>query len=254
MKISIITAAYNSEEFIECCLRSVQNQTYRNIEHIIIDGASEDNTLEIIKKNSTNNTIVLSEPDGGVYDAMNKGLAIATGDVVAFLNSDDFYSHCNVLSNVALVFSIMEHVGICYSDLIYCDRTNINEKIRFWKCLDFQAGLFSKGWSPPHPTFFARRSLYSTHGYFDLSYRIAADVDLMIRFLEVYKVPSYYYRDVFVTMRTGGISNKNFSNILLQNIEVCKSLDKNKVDFNYLTFIAKKIINRICQFKFISGL
>ena len=247
MKISIITVTLNNASVIKKCLDSLKSQKYNNVEHIIVDGGSTDKTLSILKSRNKQLSVVLSEPDKGIYDAMNKGIKLATGEIIGFLNSDDFYLNNKVISKVVKEFEKDSFLEACYSDLIYVDQFNISKSIRYVKSSKFQEGLFSKGWCPPHPTFFVRRSVYKKFGNFDLSYRFASDVDLMMRFLEKYKIKSKYIPEVWVKMRMGGITNKNFKNIWLQNKEIIHSFNKNNLSVNLLKFLVLKIISRIVQ-------
>lgn len=247
MKISIITVTLNSSSVIESCLESVKNQTYDNIEQIVIDGKSTDDTLSILKSKPYKISTLISEPDNGIYDAMNKGIQNATGDIVGFLNSDDFYENNYILSKVVKLFENNLYIDACYSDLIYVDQNNTSKIVRLVKSSKFKEGLFTKGWCPPHPTFFVRRSVYKKFGNFDLSYRFASDVDLMMRFLEKYKIKSKYIPEVWVKMRIGGITNKSIKNIFIQNKEILKSFNKNKIRINLLKFFIYKIISRLIQ-------
>lgn len=247
MKISIITVCYNSEKTISKTLESILYQSFKDVEHIIIDGKSTDSTLSIISK-FLHNKKVISEPDKGIYDAMNKGIEIATGDIIGFLNSDDFYVNNNILSNVTKIFENNSDIDACYSDLIYVNQTDTSNIVRFVKSKKFYKGLFSKGWCPPHPTFFVRRSIYERFGKFDLNYSIASDVDLMMRFLEMHNIKSKYIPEVWVKMRMGGITNKNFRNIWLQNKEIILSFKKNNLSVNFLKFFVFKILSRSLQF------
>ena len=247
MKISIITVTLNNASVIKKCLDSLKSQKYNNVEHIIVDGGSTDKTLSILKSRNKQLSVVLSEPDKGIYDAMNKGIKLATGEIIGFLNSDDFYLNNKVISKVVKEFEKDSFLDACYSDLIYVDQFNISKSIRYVKSSKFQEGLFSKGWCPPHPTFFVRRSVYKKFGNFDLSYKFASDVDLMMRFLEKYKIKSKYIPEVWVKMRMGGVSNKNLKNIWLQNKEIIHSFNKNNLSVNLLKFLVLKIISRIVQ-------
>jgi glycosyltransferase involved in cell wall biosynthesis len=246
LKISIITVSYNSEKTIKTSLNSVKCQTHKKIEHIIIDGNSADKTVSIVKQYPHISKII-SEPDDGIYDAMNKGLQIATGDIICFLNSDDFYASKNVLNSVSKIFINNPTIDACYSDLIYVDRLNTSKIIRYFKSSNFNFGAFAKGWSPPHLTFFAHRSVYERFGNFDLNYHIASDVELMMRFLEVQKINARYIPEMWIKMRVGGISNKNFKNILIQNKEVLHALKKHNLSVNWISFFVYKIINRGLQ-------
>ena len=247
MKVSIITVTFNSVSVINDCLDSISSQEYDNIQHIVIDGASTDGTLSILESKNSQINILISKPDNGIYDAMNKGIKIATGDIIGFLNSDDFYLNNKVISKVVKEFEKDSFLDACYSDLIYVDQFNTSKTIRYVKSSKFQEGLFSKGWCPPHPTFFVRRSVYKKFGNFDLSYRFASDVDLMMRFLEKYKIKSKYIPEVWVKMRMGGVTNKNLKNIWLQNKEIINSFNKNNLSVNLLKFLILKIISRIVQ-------
>lgn len=247
MKVSIITVTFNSISVINDCLDSISSQEYDNIQQIAIDGASTDGTLSILESKHSQINTLISKPDNGIYDAMNKGIKIATGDIIGFLNSDDFYPNNKVISKVVKEFEKDSSLDACYSDLIYVDQFNISKTIRYVKSSKFQEGLFSKGWCPPHPTFFVRRSVYKKFGNFDLSYKLASDVDLMMRFLEKYKIKSKYIPEVWVKMRMGGVTNKNLKNIWLQNKEIIHIFNKNNLSVNLLKFLILKIISRIVQ-------
>lgn len=248
MKISIITVSLNSENFIESCINSVINQSYKNIEFIVIDGLSTDNTLKIIKKYSKYISVIISEPDLGIYDGMNKGIKIAKGEIIGFLNSDDLYANNSVLSKVANVFNENPSLDACYANLIYVKKDDINQTIRYWKSNKFILGSFSKGWSPPHPTFFARSQVYKCFGNFNLNYPIISDIELMMRFLEINKIKTLYLNEVWIKMRMGGLSNKSFKSILQQNLDIIRVLHNHKLDYNVITFFISKITERLKQF------
>jgi glycosyltransferase involved in cell wall biosynthesis len=248
MKISIITVTLNSASVIDDCLASVQHQKHDDIEHIIIDGASTDRTLSLLKSKRDQFKVLVSEPDKGIYDAMNKGINVATGDIIGFLNSDDFYASNNVLSRVADIFKKNSFLDACYADLIYIDYYDTSKNIRYWQSSKFISGLFSKGWCPPHQTFFVHRSVYERFGNFDLNYPIASDVELMMRLLEVQKIKTRYIPEIWIKMRLGGTTNKNFKNIVRQNKEVLYALKKHNLSFNWISFFVHKIINRSLQF------
>ena len=247
LKITIITVCYNSEKTIEKTLESVANQKISNIEHLIIDGKSTDQTLLLVKKYPHIKKII-SENDDGIYEAMNKGIEIASGDIIGFLNSDDFYVNNNILSTILNIFDQNPNIDGCYSDLIYTDQFDTSKNIRYWKSSKFKPGLFSKGWCPPHPTFFLRNSIYKKFGKFNLNYRIASDVELMMRLIEVNKIKTFYKSEFWVKMRAGGTTNKNITNIFIQNIEVLKALKSHKLSHNVLTFFANKLISRSLQY------
>jgi glycosyltransferase involved in cell wall biosynthesis len=246
LKISIITVSYNSEKTIKTALNSVKDQTYKKIEHIIIDGNSADKTISIVKQYPHINKII-SEPDAGIYDAMNKGINIATGDIICFLNSDDFYVRDDVLSRVVGIFEDNPSLEACYADLIYVDQLDISKKKRYWQSAKFMPGLFAKGWCPPHPTFFVRRSVYTRFGIFNLDYRLASDNEMMMRLLEVHKINAHYIPEIWIKMRLGGVTNKNLKNLFLQNIEILRALRKNGLSSNPISFFFHKIILRLRQ-------
>jgi glycosyltransferase involved in cell wall biosynthesis len=181
---------------------------------------------------------------------MNKGLSQATGEVVGFLNSDDFYASDDVLSAVADVFGEDPALDACYSDLIYLDRVDISRVVRYWESNSFFSGAFSKGWCPPHPTFFVRRSVYERFGGFDLTYAIASDVELMMRFFEVHKIRVRYVPEVWVKMRMGGTTNRSWKNIWVQNQEVLRALHSHGLTANPIRFFGHKLLSRgkqLCQ-------
>lgn len=216
MKVSIITACYNSAAFIQHAITSVASQSYQSIEHIIVDGGSTDGTLEIINQYRPFFSHIISEPDKGMYDAMNKGIAKASGEVVGILNADDFYSNCDVIAQIAALFED-NSVDTCYGDLEYVDTFNTTKICRYWISGYYRAERFYNGWMPPHPTFFARRSLYERHGIFNLELGSSADYELMLRFLLRYGAKTAYIPDVLVKMRTGGVSNVSLKNRLRAN-------------------------------------
>ncbi|MFQ5469000.1 MAG: glycosyltransferase family 2 protein [Gammaproteobacteria bacterium] len=246
MKISVITVAFNAVSTIEETICSVQAQNYSDIEHIIVDGCSTDGTLEIIEKCIDKQTRLISEPDEGIYDAMNKGLSLASGDVVGFLNADDFYPNESVLGDVAKVF-LNENIDACYGDLVYVSNQNPTKIVRYWKSSSFSIGLFRKGWCPPHPTFFVRSLIYKKYGGFDLKYKMGNDVELMMRFMERYKIKSIYLSKVLVKMRMGGVSNKSIKNIVKQNIEILQAAENNNISMSPFSFLYNKIKSRIAQ-------
>ena len=244
MKISIITVTYNCASFVSECLASVILQTHTDVEHVVIDGASTDETLELLERKREQLAVLVSEPDSGIYDAMNKGIKLAKGDVIGFLNSDDFYASDKVLSRVAEVFEEDPSLDACYADLIYTNQIDTSLTVRYWKSNDFVPGLFSKGWCPPHPTFFVRHSVYERFGDFDLTYHIASDVELMMRFLEVHNIHVRYVPEVWVKMRAGGTSNKSLGNIWIQNVEILRALQRHGLHANPLRFLGQKLVSR----------
>ena len=244
MKISIITATFNSEKTICSTLQSVDNQTYKNIEHIVIDGKSTDKTLEIVAKFSSVSKVI-SEKDSGVYFALNKGIKKASGDVIGFLHADDFFANDLILEKIAEKFKDT-NADILYADLDYVAFENQKKIIRHWKSGDFSFKKLKKGWMPPHPTFYVKKSIYDRLGYFDTSFSIAADYDLMLRFLSDKTLKVVYLPEVTVKMRVGGISNRNLKNILQKSREDLRAMKKNHVG-NFFTLIMKNL-QKIPQF------
>ena len=248
MKVSIITVTYNCKSFLLDCINSVTSQTYDNIEHIVIDGASTDGTLSLLESKREQFGALISKSDKGIYDAMNKGIKIATGDIIGILNSDDFYANNDILSKVASIFKNNPSLDACYANVICTDRNDTSKDIRYAKSSKFTPGLFSKGWCPPHPTFFVRSSVYEQFGNFNLNYHIASDVELMMRFIEVHKINVRYIPELWIKMRMGGTSNNSFKNIFIQNKEVLHALNSHNLSNNLISFFFHKIISRSLQF------
>ncbi len=216
MRVSIITIAYNSAETIEDTIRSVIAQNYTDIEYIIVDGASTDDTLDIVANYSESISTVISEKDKGIYDAMNKGVLAATGDLIGILNSDDLYANENVISQV--VQQIGEADAL-YADLVYVNREDTDQVTRYWKSGPYSEGMFKKGWMPPHPTFFVRKRCYDKLGGYSLELRSSADYELMLRFIHKNKISVAYLPETIIKMRVGGQSNVTIKNRLAANKE-----------------------------------
>lgn len=246
IKISVITVSYNSVKTITDTLNAVAMQAYTDVEHLVIDGASKDGTLGIVRSHSNPQIRLISEPDKGIYDAMNKGLALASGEIVGFLNSDDFYADATVLAKIANAFQDPA-VDACYADLVYVTQDN-SRVVRYWKSKPFTKGDFAKGWCPAHPTFYVRRSVIERLGYFDQSYKLAADVELMMRYLELGQVRAAYIPHVLVRMRLGGATNQSWKNIVQQNKEIFTALRKNGIPFSIMWFLLNKVVSRLWQF------
>ena len=244
-KISIVTVCRNSMVTIEDTIFSVAAQIYHRVEHVIIDGASTDGTLDIINRHRNKFSKMISEPDGGIYDAMNKGIRLATGDVIGFLNADDVYSNTKVLSEIADIFEDAT-VDACYGDLVYMDES-LRRVVRYWKSRPYRDGLFEKGWMPAHPTFFVRRAVFERYGGFDLAFRLQSDFDLTMRFLSVCKIKSVYLPTVLVKMRIGGATNRSLANIIKGNIEAFRVCRKNGLGVTPF-FVIAKILSRVPQF------
>lgn len=240
MKVSIITAVKNNSATIGDCIKSVLSQTYANIEHIIIDGSSTDGTLGIVNKFRDKITKVVSEPDNGIYDALNKGIKLATGEIIGFLHADDIYADEKVIEKAMDVF-LKHNVDSCYGDLLYVDRNNTDRIIRYWKSSPYRNGSFRYGWHPPHPTFFAKKRVYEQYGLFRTDLSIAADYEVMLRFMEKYRIKTHYIPEVLVKMRMGGKSNRSLRNILLQTHEDYKAWRINGLEGGMLAVFLKKL-------------
>jgi glycosyltransferase involved in cell wall biosynthesis len=246
LKISIITVCFNSSDTIENTINSVADQKCSDIEYIIIDGLSTDGTVDIIKKHKSVSKFV-SEKDNGIYDAMNKGIKLATGDIVGTLNADDFYANEHVLDEVSKIFKDPT-IEACFADLVYVDQQDTNKIVRYWKSREYFPELFKSGWMPAHPTFFVRKSVYQRLGGFDLNYKIAADFELLFRFIEKNKIKTKYLAKTIVKMRMGGTTNKSLNNILSQNREIISILTSHYADFSVVRFIVTKLLDRFLQF------
>jgi glycosyltransferase involved in cell wall biosynthesis len=245
MKISIVTATYNSAATVKDTLISIQRQDHPDIEHIIIDGGSKDDTLELVS-GFPHITKIISEKDKGIYDAMNKGIITATGEVIGILNSDDIYTGPTVLSTVAEVFRDPK-VMTCYADLQYVHPTDLNRTIRTWKSGPFKRKNFYNGWMPPHPTFFVRSKVYDEVGLFNLNLRSAADYEIMLRILLKHGLTSQYIPRVIVKMRAGGVSNASFGNRIRANKEDRLAWKLNGLQPHFFTLYMKPI-RKITQF------
>lgn len=247
MRISVITVCFNSAASIADTLESVAAQTYPTIEHIVIDGASTDDTVSIVRSRGGRVAHLVSEPDLGIYDAMNKGIGLATGEVIGFINSDDFYPSPTILETVASAFED-PRIQACWGDLCYVRQHDTSQVVRYWRSSSFQPGLFARGWCPPHPTLFLRREVFERFGAFDLSYPIAADMELMARLIEVQGICGRYIPKVLVHMRLGGTTNRSVRNIVRQNREIWHALKAHRLNPSLPSFIARKLISRGRQY------
>lgn len=244
IKISLITCCYNAGAHIGRCIESVIAQNYPNLEYIIIDGGSTDNTLPVIKNYEQNIAKIVSCPDKGVYDAMNKGIQLATGEIIGTLNADDFFASADVLTTIGNIF-IAENADVLYGDLDYVD---FNETIiRRWRTKNYIKGIFNWGWMPPHPTFYCKRSLFERLGLYKLDYGTAADYELMLRFMHTTNLNTFYVNKVLVKMQLGGLSNKSFSNRLKAWRNDLKAMRENGIRYPLLTLIMKPA-RKILQF------
>lgn len=242
MKISIITVTYNSAETIEATIRSVLRQTYKHIEYIIIDGKSTDDTINIIRRfepHFNGNMKWMSEADKGIYDAMNKGIRMATGNIIGILNSDDFFTSDNILEQIA---ANINDVDAVYGDIHFIKSSNPDKCVRYYSSKIFRPPLLRYGLMPAHPSFYVRREIYERYGLYSLDYKIAADYDMMVRLFHKHKIKTKYLSLDFVTMRTGGISTKDMSNRWLITKEDVTACRRNGLYTNTLLICMKYFI------------
>jgi len=244
LKISIITASFNSAKTIKKTLESVKNQSYTNIEHIIIDGLSNDNTISIVNSFSHVSKVVV-EKDNGIYDAINKGINIATGDIVGILNSDDVFYDNDVITNISNAFKLNNNLDSIIGDIVFIN--NKEEVHRKYTASNWTPNKFAWGMMPPHPTFYCKRNIFDKFGLYRIDFKIAADYELMMRFLLVNKVTYKYLPMVFVKMSLGGASTKNLNSKLLINKEVLKACNLNNIKTN-LFKIYTKYLFKIFEF------
>lgn len=237
MKVSIITVVYNNANFIKDAIESVLTQSYENIEYIVIDGASNDGTVEIINRYGNRITHFLSEKDHGIYDAMNKGLKLASGDIVGILNSDDFYISNNVINMVVEAF-LYNNVDSVFADLVYVNPDNLTKVVRYYDSSQCFPENFNKAMYPAHPTFFVKRKIYEKYGYFKIDYKIAADFDLMARFLCTYRISYVYLPRPIIKMRIGGVSTslKSIYTNTKEQLRVCR---ENGIETNFFQILSK---------------
>lgn len=248
MKISLISATYNSAKTVRDTLQSIADQTYQNIEHIIIDGASKDNTLEIVKQ-FPHVAKMVSEPDKGIYDAMNKGIKAATGDIIGILNSDDFYQDANLIQKVVDAF-LQNEIDAVFGDVTFVNPNNLQKVVRYYSSKHFHPKKFEFGYMPAHPTFFTKKEVYEKYGVFKTNYRISADYELLIRLLYVHKLKYQYLNYSMVTMRTGGASNSGLKQIYILNQEIIRACKENGIKTNMFK-LSLKFFRKISEFIFV---
>ncbi len=246
MKFSIITVVYNGANTISDCIESVVNQTYPDIEYIVIDGNSTDGTQDIVQSFGKKISIFKSEPDKGIYDAMNKGLDLASGDFIGILNADDFYRNDRVIENIARKLLDSSADGL-YGDLVFVKPEDKNHVVRNWKSGEFNKNKFLFGWMPPHPTFFLKRCFYEQYGGFRLDLGSAADYELMLRMIYKNNIKPVYLPEIIIKMRAGGVSNSSFINRLNANQNDKKAWKINNLKPYFFT-VWLKPIRKIGQF------
>lgn len=248
MKVSIITITYNSELTLVDTINSVLNQTYQDIEYIIVDGKSTDKTLSIIDSYKEKISKFISEKDKGLYDALNKGISMATGDIIGIIHSDDFYTSNNVIENIVNTFKVNQADAV-YADLYYVDKDDTNNIHRKWKSGNYKHGMFLNGWMPPHPTFFVKKSVYEKYGSFNLKLVSAADYELMLRFIHKHQIKLAYLPEFIIKMRVGGKSNVSLKNRIRANNEDRKAWKINGLKPRFYTLYAKPLRKIIQLFK-----
>jgi len=245
LKISVITAVLNRRDTIQAALDSLALQDHADVEHIVVDGGSDDGTVEILERNRHRLSTLLSEKDRGIYDALNKGIALASGDVVGFLHADDVLADSRVLSRIAGALRD-PHVDAAYGDLVYVRKDDIERVVRRWRAGPYSRSRLAWGWMPPHPTFYVRRSVYGRLGGFDTRHRIAADYDCVLRFLGAGRVVPTYIPEVLVRMRLGGESNASVGRIVRKSWEDYVALRDNGI--GGLGALAWKNLGKLGQF------
>ena len=246
VKISIITVSLDSAATIEETILSIHGQAHTEREHIVVDGVSRDGTQDVVEKHREKIAVFISEADTGIFEAMNKGLALATGDVIGFLNADDVYANDQVLAHVAEAFRdpLLEAV---YADLVYVDKRDPAVVVRYWRSGEFRPGSFARGWMPAHPTFYVRRQVYERFGGFNPAYRLQGDFDLTMRFMEVHRIRTRHVAEIWVRMRTGGASNRSWRGVLRGNVEAYRAARASGLEVTPF-FVLRKILSRIPQF------
>jgi len=237
MKVSIITVSYNSERFIEDCIKSVITQDYRNIEYIVIDGNSTDNTTSIISKYISKISTFISEPDTGIYDAMNKGISYATGEIVGILNSDDMFHSVSSVSNIVNVFKT-HSLDCVYANLTYFKKEPQSVS-RYYRSNNFNNSLFLIGDSPPHPTFYVKLKAYRKYGHYSTKYPVAADFELMMRFMLIHGLKSLHLDETIVNMRLGGESTRSILSYFYNNKEKLMILKSYGYKTTYLNLYSR---------------
>jgi glycosyltransferase involved in cell wall biosynthesis len=253
--VSIITVAYNSAETIEATLASVDEQSYKNIEHVIVDGNSTDNTLEIVNRyasSSTQSIRVISESDRGIYDAMNKGIKAASGLIIATLNSDDIYANETIVDRVVQVMQ-QESLDALFGDIDYFSQDNFSKSIRLYKSHGFSSKSLEYGKVPAHPSLFLRREIFAIYGVYKPNYQIAGDFEYLARILKNNLLNYHYLPEIIVRMRIGGVSNISIKNRLLITLEIYKACKENGIKTNFLKLISRypsKILEYIKAYKF----
>lgn len=239
MKVSIITVTHNSAATIADCIASVFNQSYPNIEHIIIDGASKDDTVKIIKALPNRVTKIISEPDSGIYDAINKGIHLASGDVIGVLSSNDQFFNLQSVEIIARSFEDPK-IDAVYGNLLFYNKSG--KIVRVWKSCPYKPGLFAHSWTPAHPTFYCKNEIYKRHGLYKTDYRIAGDVELMLRYIAIHRINTIYINQNLVKMQVGGTSTQGLKSTLIISKEMRKAFKEHNWKFNMMKYLIFKVL------------
>ncbi len=239
LKISIITVCFNSEITIRHTIESVLSQTYSDIEYIIIDGASHDSTLKIINEYRNQISYILSEPNNGIYDAMNKGIKMASGEIVGFLNSDDIYESNDIIKQIVDCFQETNDLDVLYGDVVFVNSKNVNKILRYYSSKNFKAWKLRFGWMPPHPGSFIKKKVYQKYGNYDITFKISSDYELFVRLLLVQHLKYKRIDRILVRMRQGGVSTSSIKNIILLNFEILRACKNNGIYTNIIFLITK---------------
>lgn len=248
LKISVITVVFNGENTIADAIASVASQDYQHVEHIVIDGASTDRTRDIIEDHRSSIDVFVSEPDQGIYDAMNKGIRLATGAVIGLLNADDVYQDSTVLSQVAQAHADST-LDACYADLVYVQTDDLQKVARYWRSRDYQSGLGFTGWMPAHPTFYLKKRVYDQVGLYDENLIYQADLEFCVRVFEVHKIRSLYVPQLWIRMRLGGVTNNSIAGMIKGNWESYLALKKLGLQRNMFSYFAAKFAPKLLQFR-----
>jgi len=246
LKVSVITVTFNSAATLQNTIDSLAIQDYPNIEYIIVDGNSTDDTLSIIQSNTDVVSKWISEPDTGLYDAMNKGIKMATGDVVGIINSDDFYHRADAISQIVKAFEESGKESV-YTDIRFVNPDNLNKTVRYYNSKRFKLHKFKRGIMPAHPTFFTYRENFEKFGYYRTDYKIAADFELLVRFLHKHKLGHHYLPIDMMKMRTGGLSTKSWKSIYIINQENYRACEENGIDTNFL-WLYSRYFRKLLEF------
>jgi len=241
LKVSIITVCYNSAKTIKETIDSVVNQSYKDIEYIVIDGASKDGTIDIVSSYSDKVSKFISEPDNGIYNAMNKGIKIATGDIVGILNSDDFFNNNEVVQRIVDEFN-NNNIDAIYGDIQFVKPDNLDKVVRYYSSKNFNPQKFKYGFMPAHPSFYVKRVFFERIGYYKEDYKIAADYELLVRFLYQHQLTCKYIPIPFVAMRTGGVSNRTFKSYYTLNKEIIRACRENGIKTNIINIYSKYFV------------